>query len=79
MQHANKILHYCNYCVIWAICKSRNGESWNGMKGMRGIGVGMQGIGVGMWEIWVGIWGMGVGMRGIWVGLQEIGVGMWGL
>ena len=29
------------------LCKSRNWESGNGMRGMRGIGVGMQGIG---WE-----------------------------
>ena len=28
-----------------AICKSRNGESGNGMRGMRGMRVGMQRIG----------------------------------
>ena len=53
---------------IWAICKSGNGESGNGMKGMigmQGIRVGMQGIGVGMRGIRVGMQGIRVGMRGI--------------
>ena len=53
---------------IWAICKSGNGESGNGMRGMigmQGIRVGMQGIGVGMRGIRVGMQGIRVGMRGI--------------
>ena len=48
-----------------AICKSRNGESGNGMMGIQGIRVGMQGIGVGMRGIRVGMMGIRVGMRGI--------------
>ena len=51
------------------ICKSRNGESGNGMRGMRGMGLGMQGIGVGLQGIWMGIPGKGMRMREIWVGL----------
>ena len=53
---------------IWAICKSGNGESGNGMRGMigmQGIRVGMQGLGVGMRGIRVGMQGIRVGMRGI--------------
>ena len=53
---------------IWAICKSGNGESGNGMRGMigmQGIRVEMQGIGVGMRGIRVGMQGIRVGMRGI--------------
>ena len=54
-----------------AICKSQNGESGNGMRGMVGmreikVGImGMQGIRVGMWGIRVGMmemWGIRVGM-----------------
>ena len=40
---------------IWAICKSGNGESGNGMRGM----IGMQGIRVGMQGIRVGMRGIG--------------------
>ena len=67
-----------NILINKAICKSRNGELRNGMKGMMGIQriwvrmwgiwgiwVGMRGIEVGMWEIRVGMRGIGVGMRGI--------------
>ena len=46
----------------WAICKSRNGESGNGMRvmmGTQGISVGMRG----MRGIRAGMWGMGVEMR----------------
>ena len=53
---------------IWSICKSGNGESGNGMRGMigmQGIRVGMQGLGVGMRGIRVGMQGIRVGMRGI--------------
>ena len=46
------------------ICKSQNGESGNGMKGM----MGMSGIRAGM-----------MGMRGIRVGMQGIRVGMMGM
>ena len=48
------------------ICKSRNGESGNGMKGM----MGMQKIRVGMQRIRRGE------MQGIMVGMQGIEVGM---
>ena len=45
------------YCIkildLSGIYKSRNGESGNGMRGIRGMGVGMQGIGVGMRGIWM--------------------------
>ena len=41
-----------------AICKLRNGETGNGIRGMWGIGVGMWGICVEMQE-------MGIGMRGM--------------
>ena len=34
--------------ALRAICKSRNEESWDGKKGMRGMVVGMLGIEVGM-------------------------------
>ena len=50
-----------------AICKSWNGESWNGMRGM----MGMQGIKVGMQRIRVGM----MEIRGIRVGMRGIGVG----
>ena len=72
-----------------AICKSRNEESGNGMKGMirmRGIKMGMQGIGegmrgirVGMMEIRAGMMGIRVGMRGIMGGIVEIRVRMQGI
>ena len=58
-----------------AICKSRNGESGNGLRGM----MGTQAIKVGTRGIRVGIRGMGMGMRGmrgIRVGMRGIGVGM---
>ena len=61
---------------IWAICKSGNGESGNGMRGMigmQGIRVGMQGIRVGLQGIGVGMWGIRVGMQGIRVGMRGIG------
>ena len=41
-----------------AICKSRNGESGNGMRGIWGIGVGM-------WGIWVEMQEMGMKMQGM--------------
>ena len=62
-----------------AVCKSRNGESGNGMKGMMGmrvIRVGMRGIGVGMRGIGLGMRGIRVGMMGIMVGMMGIRVGM---
>ena len=78
-----------------AICKSRNGELGNGMRGMmgtQGIRVGERGIRVVTWrskvgtrEIGVGMRGMGVGMlgmrgmRGIRVGMRGIRVGMRGI
>ena len=40
-----------------AICKSQNGESGNGMKGIRGMGVRMQVLGVVMRGIGVGLQG----------------------
>ena len=51
-----------------AICKSQNGESGNGMRGMMGtraIRVGKQRIKVGMRWTRVGMRGMGVGMLGM--------------
>ena len=51
-----------------AICKSRNRESGNGMRGM-----------MGMREIRVRTRRIRVGMRGIKVGMQGIRVGMWGI
>ena len=77
-----------------AICKSQNGGSGSGMRGMvgmreikvgimemQGIRVGMWGIRVGMMEMWgirVGMWGRGVGMRGGEVGMRGRGVEMRG-
>ena len=57
---ANKIsLNVSKTEIVMAICKSRNRESGNGMRGMmgtRGITVGTRGIKVGMrgmgWECW---------------------------
>ena len=55
-----------------AICKSRNGESGNEMRGMTemwGITVRMRGIRIGMIEMWrirVGIKGIRVGMIKMW-------------
>ena len=63
-----------------AICKSRNGESGNGMwgmMGMRGIRVGMmemRGIRVGMWRIRVEMRGTRVGMRYMFQGDQWFNV-----
>ena len=51
-----------------AVCKSWNGESGNGMKGMmgtRGIRVGTWGIRVGSQGIRVGTWGIKVGKQGM--------------
>ena len=59
-----------------AICKTRNGESENGMKemmGRRGIRVRTRRIKVGMWGIGKGMLGM-QGMRGIEVGMRRIRV-----
>ena len=42
---------YVLYGFIYLICKSRNGESGNGMKGM----MGMRRIMVGMLGVWVGM------------------------
>ena len=79
---SQKIFYGIHYKV--AICKSRNGELGNGMRGMvgmRGITVGvmgmrgMRGIRVGM----MGMWGIKVGMIGIKVGMlgmRGIRVGM---
>ena len=47
--------------MVLAICKNRNGESGNGMRGM----MGKQGIRMGTWEIRLGTRGIKVGMRGI--------------
>ena len=52
----------------FAICKSRNGESGNGMRGM----IGTRGIRAGTRGIRVGTRGIKVGMRGIRVGMQGI-------
>ena len=51
-----------------AVCKSRNGESGNGMKGM----MGMRGISVGMW----GMRGTGGGNEGNKGEILCIGVGL---
>ena len=59
------------YCQKLAICKSRNGESGNGMMGTRGITVGTRGIRMVTRAIKEGMRGMGVGMRGIGVILCE--------
>ena len=64
-------MYFRSNTLFVAICKSLNGESGNGMKGMMGIQgtrVGIRGIRVGMREIWrirVGMMGIRVGMRGI--------------
>ena len=63
---------------LLAICRSRNGESGNGMRrmmGTRGIRVKTRGIRVGTQGIKVGMWGIRVGMRGMVVGMLE----MWGI
>ena len=60
------------YHLKTAICKNRNGESGNRMRGMREMGVGMQGIRVGLQGIWVGMRGIRVGMQGIEVGMRGI-------
>ena len=57
-----------------AICKSRNGESGNGMGGM----MGTRGIRVGTRRIMVEIRGMGVGMLGM-RGMRRITVGIRGM
>ena len=72
-----------------AICKSRNGELGNGMRGMmgtQGIRMGERGIRVVTWRskvgprgIRAGMWGIRVGMRGIRVEMQGIRVGMRGI
>ena len=57
-----------------AICKSRNGESRIGMRGMMGtwrIKVGTRGTKIGMQ-------GIRLGIRAIKTGMQEIRVGIWG-
>ena len=59
-----------------AICKSRNGESWNGMRGMmemRGISVGIRGINVEN----AGNQGGNVRMRGMWRMGWECGESGW--
>ena len=59
-----------------AICKSRNGESWNRMRGMmemRGISVGIRGINVEN----AGNQGGNVGMRGMWRMGWECGESGW--
>ena len=64
---ANKIsLNVSKTEIVMAICKSRNRESGNGMRGMmgtRGIRLGMQGIRVGMRGIRLRMWRIGVEMR----------------
>ena len=55
-----------------AICKSQNGESENGMRGM----MVMWRISVGTRGIWVGTQGIKVRMQGIGVGTQGMGVGI---
>ena len=47
--------------LFTSICKSREGDLGNGMRGMMGmqrIRVGMRGIRVEMWGMEVGMWGM---------------------
>ena len=65
------------YHLKTAICKNRNGESGNRMRGMREMGVGMQGIRVGMQGIWVGMRGIRVGMWGMWEMGWEYGESGW--
>ena len=62
-----------------AICKSRNGESENKMKGMRGMGIGIRGIWVGMRGIRLEMRGIRLVMRGIGVRIRGIRVGMRGI
>ena len=57
---------------IKAICKSRNGESGYGMRGM----IGMRGIRVGMWGIRVGMRGIGGENDGNQGGNFRVGVEM---
>ena len=50
MSIRNRHFFLSSHPIYWkneAICKSRNGELGNGMRRMRGMGVGMQGMG---WE-----------------------------
>ena len=59
-----------------AICKSQNGESENGMRGMMvmwRISVGTRGIRVGTQGIKVRMQGIGVGAQGMGVGILEFG------
>ena len=58
-QCVNKFIH------LLAVCKSGNGESGNGIRGVRGMRVIIQGIGMGLRGIWVRMRGMGLGMREI--------------
>ena len=58
-----------------AICKSQDGESGNGMRGM----MGMSEILMEMWGIKVVTQGIKVGMRGIRLGTWGIRVGTWGI
>ena len=76
LQLFEKVL--CNFVLFvkthLAICKSRNGESGNGMGGM----MGTRGIRVGTRRIKVEIRGMGVGMLGM-RGMRRITVGIRGM
>ena len=67
------------YHLFLAICKSRNGESGNGMRGTWGMGVGMRGIWVEMRGIKVEMRGIDVGIWGIWMRMWRIGVEMRGV
>ena len=65
-----------------AICKSRNGESGNGIRGTmgrRGIRAETRGIRVGTRGIKVGMCGIRVGMPEIKVEIRGIGVGILGV
>ena len=66
-------MYMANVIVKRSIFKSRDVESGNGMRRMRGMaggGVEMQGIGVGMRGIWVGMQRMGGGNAGNRVGIR---------
>ena len=52
-----------------AVCKGRNMELGNGMRKMKGMGVGMRRT----WETKVGIWGVRLGMREIREGMLGMG------
>ena len=66
-------------CLV--ICKSRNGDSGNRMRGMIGtrrIKVRMRGTRVGTLGIKLRMWEVRVRLQGIREKMQGIGMGMWG-